>query len=148
MDEMIHRGRGLVDLIAGKLPTFTGWDNVPSDAADITDGDIATICTTGDKVIGAAWEYANFVYDLGGFYNVLITGAAYTGTTGANGNLFVKFWDGAAWIMSNSAGVDYTSNMQMLTVFGGRCSQVLVGITADAATTISPNIREINVWRL
>jgi hypothetical protein len=38
---------GLEDLIADKTPTLIGWTVNPTDAADITDGDISTICDPG-----------------------------------------------------------------------------------------------------
>ena len=135
-----------VDLIAGKTPALSGWTVDPTDGADITDGNISTFCTTGNKVIGAAWQYAYFEWDLGAFYNVLISGVGQVNATAGTPELFLHFWDGAAWISSYYSMTK--DAMRAFTLSSAQCSKVRLGITADAAATITPNIREFNVWRL
>jgi len=144
---MIHRGRGLVDLIAGVAPTYSGWTVDPTDGADITDGDISTFCTTGNKVIGAGWQYAYFEWDLGALYNVICTGAGNSAADAGTPRCFLSFYDGANWILSSDDFV-FGATFRHGFALGGMCSKVRVAITSDAAATITPNIREFNVWRL
>lgn len=137
---------GLDNLIAGKTPTFSGWTVNPTDAADITDGDINTFCTTGNKVAAGGWQYAYLIWDLGAFYNILCTGVGGLNVTAGNRVSFISFWDGSAWVTSNA----YAANNPVVafSVSGGVASQVRLGIASSAAATITPNIREFNVWRL
>ena len=144
---MINRGHGLVDLIAGKTPTLADWTNDPSDGGDITDGDITTFCTTGNKVAGAGWQYAYFEWDLGAFYTVLCTGVGNISVSAGGPNIYTKFWDGSAWITSTRPLQEFGSNRVFLP-FGCECSKIRLGVTSDAAATITPNIREFHAWRL
>lgn len=144
-DMMIQRGRGLVDLIAGITPTLVGWTVNPTDGADITDGDISTFCTTGNKVTGGGYQYAYFEWDLGAFYNVMCTGFGGCTSTGS-GYVFYKLWDGAAW--QSSSGRVSSGSAEGFVAIGFRCSKVRLSLTSSAAATNSPNIREFNVWRL
>ena len=138
----------LEDLIAGKTPTYAGWDNDPTDGADITDGDISTFCTTGDKVAGAGWAYAYFEWDLGALYDVICTGVGYAAVTAGDSFMFMYIWDGSAWIQSSSPLVSYTSSVCAMMNSGGRGSKIRMGLASSAAATITPNIREFHVWRL
>ena len=147
MEPMIQRGRGLTDLIAGKTPTFSGWTVNPSDAADITDGDISTFCTTGNKVAAGSWQYAYFEWDLGAFYTVAVSGVGAGSATVGTPKLYAEFWDGAAWVRSHQLLTD-GSTVRVFGLRGALCSKVRLGIASDAAATITPNIREFNVWRL
>lgn len=137
----------LEDLIAGITPTYSGWTVDPTDGADITDGNISTFCTTGNKVTGAGGEYAYFEWDLGSFYTIMCTGVgASTATVGVPA-AYLYQWDGSAWVESKFA-LNNSATIKSYYMFSGRCSKVRVGITSDAAATITPNIREFNVWRL
>jgi len=147
MDEMIHRGRGLVDLIAGKLPTFSGWDTNPTDAADITDGDITTFCTTGNKICTGGWQFAYLEWDLGALYNVSCSGVLAIIVSASTGRCFLNFWNGSAWLDTREDWMN-GSTVKHCVCVGGLCSKVRLGIMSDAAATISPNIREFHVWRL
>lgn len=149
MDEnmMIDRGQGLVDLIAGVTPTFVDWTVDPTDAADITDGDISSFCTTGNKVMGAGWQRAHIEWDLGAFYNVLCSGVGTAAVTAGTEYLFVDLWNGAAWVAHSSHVLSGAAVAAFSTV-SGMASQVRLSITGDAAATITPNIREFSVWRL
>ena len=147
MEPMIQRGRGLTDLIAGKTPTFVDWTTDPTDAANITDGDISTFCTSGDKIASGAWQIASCEYDLGGFYNVLVSGFGTADVTSGTSYVYVKFWDGSAWQVPVNHVIS-GSTVRPFRVNSSQCSKVLLGITSDGATTITPNIRELNVWRL
>ncbi len=140
-------GPGLIDLIAGETPTFTDWTNDPTDAADITDGDISTFCTTGNKVAGGSWQYAYFEWDLGAFYSVVVGGVGAGSATVGTPKLYVEFWNGASWIRSHQLLTD-GSAVRVSGVRAALCSKVRFGIASDAAATITPNIREFNIWRL
>jgi len=144
---MIHRGRGLVDLIAGKTPTFSGWTVDPTDGEKITDGDISTYCTTGYKVAGSAWEYAYFEWDLGGFYNFMCTFVGCGFSSAGTINFYLFLWDGANWIRTAST-ISSSSWPYAGLVGGGVGSKVRLGITPDVAATITPNVREFHAWRL
>lgn len=138
---------GLEDLIAGVTPTLSGWTVDPTDAADITDGDISTLCATGNKVDAAAWDEAVFEWDLGAFYDVLIGGVG--GGTVAAGTLYAYGYgyDGSAWVYIN----DYIGKgVSVKGYYPGllRCSKVRLALCSSAIATITPNIREFHVWRL
>lgn len=135
------------DLISGVTPTLSGWTVDPTDHADITDGDISTFCTTGNKVTGAGWQYAYFEWDLGAFYNVLCGGVGASTATAGSKEIYVLLWDGAAWVTCKY-NVATGTTVKSFATFTGRCSKVRLGITGDAAATITPNIREFNVWRM
>ena len=138
---------GLINLIANKTPTFSGWTVDPTDGSDITDGNISTFCTTGNKIAGGAWQYAYFEWDLGAFYSVVVGGVGAGGATAGTPKLYAEFWNGTSWIRSHQLLTDGSA----VRVFGARvafCSKVRFGIASDAPATITPNIREFNVWRL
>ena len=137
---------GLENLIAGVTPAYSGWTVDPTDGANITDGNIATICTTGNKVCGGAWQYAYFEWDLGDFYNVFISGVGGSTTTAGNLYTYIRFWDGGAWRSPTERTAGGLLNIYE--VSGCLCSKVRIGIGASAAATITPNIREFHVWRI
>ena len=147
MDEMIHRGKGLVDLIAGVTPTLIDWTNDPTDAADITDGNITSFCTTGDKLAAGAYSPAIFEWNLGALNNVFVTGvgavAASAGTPAAS----VSFYNGATWI-SGETSLVYSTGVTAFTMHGATGSKVRLSIYSNAIADLTPNIREFCVWRL
>ncbi len=144
---MIHRGRGLVDLIAGKTPTLSGWTNNPTDAADITDGDITTFCTTGSKVAAGGYDFAYFEWNLGAFYNVMVGGVLNAVADAGTAKTYVAFWNGSAWIQ-NSGNFVSGATLRSSVTFTGHCSKVHVLVGSSAGATTTPNIREFHVWRL
>ena len=148
MDEMIHRGKGLVDLVAGKQPIFSGWTNNPTDAVDITDGDPTTICTTGDKVCGGGYQECYIEYDLGGSYDVIVNGLGYTHVLAGGGRLYIQGYDGANWMSSYSAANNTQSLLTWASVGFQHVSKIRTRHYSDGATTISPQIGFISVWRL
>lgn len=139
--------KGLEDLIAGVTPTLVDWTADPTDAADITDGDISTFCTTGNKITVGAWQFGYFEWDLGAFYNVLLSGVGGMTTDAGSPVTNASIWDGTAWIdpSGNLSGLAAVKNYINYTGFG---SKVRMGITSSAAATITPNIREFHAWRL
>ena len=135
----------LGNVLLGKTPTFSGWNTDPSGDVDrLTDGSIATAMTSGSKTLGGAWQYAyiifavpNGVYLMGGYGNIVCATASgsiesygdsgkqsYTGTVGEWAAYF-----GAAYVL----------------VTGG---SLRFGLTADAASTITPNIYELWATRV
>jgi hypothetical protein len=145
----IHRGRGLVDLIAGVTPTFLYWGVDPTDAANITDGDPTTHCTTGSKVSGSGYSYAHFEWDLGGVYDVLPTGAGGAYSTGTDPQLTLYAYDGSQWGFATSPVAGFTSGtIYHFPVISFRCSKMRLAMTCSSAGTTTPNIREFHLWRL
>lgn len=136
----------VTDLIAGATPTFSDWDSDPTDAEDITDGDILTLCTTGSKA-AAAWEHAYIEYDLGAFYNVLCTCYGNVVPDAGTGYLYMQVYDGTDWVSPATANVVGNAAHPGL-VIGARCSKVRLAFTASAISNNAPNIREFSVWRL
>lgn len=136
----------VIDLISGVTPTFSGWDVDPTDAADITDGDIATFCTTGNKVTAGGYQYAYFEWDLGGFEHVILGGLMRASVTAGTVVVYSFFWNGSAWIQgcrhSSSSTFYHAAPCEAL------CSKVRVGISSTVAATVTPNIREVNCWRV
>lgn len=139
--------RGLEDLIAGVTPTLIDWTSDPTDAADITDGDISTFCTTGNKVSSGGYQYAYFEWDLGAFYNVLCGGGGHATVSAGVPAIYLYFWNGASWLISNGH-VCASSTIKEFTVYSANCSKVRLGITSTVAATITPNIRNFHLWRL
>jgi hypothetical protein len=137
----------VTDLISGVTPTFSGWTVDPTDAADIIDGDISTICTTGNKVAAGGYQYAFFEWDIGSFKNVLVTGVGGVGATAGSKLITFQSWNGTAWISSTDF-ICNTSSVVNFYVMGSYGSKFRIGLGASAAATITPNIREFHVWRL
>lgn len=134
------------DLIAGVTPALVGWTNNPTDPADITDGNPTTFCTTGDKNIDPAWQYAYFEWDLGGFYEVIVGGVGAVAATVGTPYAYAHYYNGSSWI--SSADALASSTIQVTRTFLGNCSKVRIALTSSAVGTITPNIREFHVWRL
>ena len=135
---------GLKDLIAGKLPVFTGWTVDPTDAGDITDNDPTTVCTTGSANIGA-YVQRQITYDLGSLKNVMLEVSGKCVTTAGTPRLYVYAYNGSAWVqMSDIAG----STSELVITGGGMFSKVRLAFTATSAGTISPYVRRFGVWRL
>lgn len=137
----------LTDLIANKVPTFSGWTVNPTDAGNITDGNIATFCTTGNDVRGGAWQYAYMEWDLGGFYNVLIGGVGASTATAGSAEIYIFMWNGAAWV-DGRYNISSSTTPKVFQPYFGKCSKIRIGFTGSAAATMTPNIREFNAWRL
>ena len=138
---------GLEDLIAGVTPTLSGWTTDSTDAADITDGDISTFCTTGNKITDGAYQYAYFEWDLGAFYNVLVGGVGNATATAGEPRIYLFFWNGSAWLNATNT-LHTTAYVRHWSNYSGMCSKIRLGVTSSAAATIAPNIREFYVWRL
>ena len=136
---------GLKDLIAGVTPTFSGWTVDPTDVADITDGDITTYCNTGNKVAAGGWQWGYITFDLGAFYNILVTGYGGVTTDAGSSYLYIGFYDGANY--QNMVHHASNSVRPMLTI-GGVTSKIRLGFSTNVAATFSPNIRELHAWRL
>ena len=137
---------GLVDLIAGVTPTYNAWDTDPTDGADITDGDISTFCTTGNKVNAAAWDECRFEWDLGAFYNVICTGVGSSNATAGTPVVYADFYNGAGWVQSRASM--FGSADTYGGGFGGVCSKVRLSLMSSQIATLTPNIRGFHVWRL
>lgn len=137
---------GLKDLIAYTTPTLSGWTVDPTDTADITDGDISTFCTTGNKVAGGGYQYGYMEWDLGAFYHILVAGLMRASVTAGTVALYVFFWNGSAWIQG--CRMSSSSTFYHIAPCEGLCSKVRLGFASTAAATISPNVRECNVWRI
>ncbi len=134
------------DLIAGVTPTLDEWTVDPTDAEKTTDGDISTFCTSGTKVAAGGYQYGIMEWDLGGLYHILLGGLMRASVTAGTVVVYTYFWDGSAWIqgcrMSSSATFYHTYPCEAL------CSKVRVVFGSTVAATVSPNVREINVWRI
>ena len=137
---------GLIDLIAGKTPTYTAWDNNPTDGANITDGDINTFCNTGNKTTGGGWQWAYIEFDLGAFYNILTTGYGAVTTNAGSSYLYIALYNGVSYhnMIQHATG----SAIKPMLSIGGITSKIRLGFTTNVAAIYSPNIREFHVWRL
>lgn len=134
------------DLISGTTPALVDWTVDPTDAADITDGDISTFCTTGNKVAAGGYQYGYFEWDLGDFYDVICGGLMRASVTAGSVRVFLFFWDGSAWIQGQIVSESATFYHSFATT--AQCSKVRIGCTSTVAATITPNIRGFNVWRV
>lgn len=141
-----NKSYGLIDLIANKTPTFSGWTVEPTDSNNITDNNISTFCTTGNKVAPGGYQEAFFEWDLGSFYNVLLTGAGSMAATAGTPYIWIYFYNGTNWY--NPLRVSLGSSFRHFSTVGGKCSKVRIGISSSVAATLTPNIREFNVWKL
>ena len=127
----------LSNVFLGATPSFADWDTDPSVGVDrLTDGSIATAMTSGEHVLTAAWQYAyidfnvaNGIYLVGGFGNVVCAAASATVYVVTSTNLApavhesTVFFD-AAYVMVSDGVIRY-------------------GLTANAASTITPNFFEL-----
>lgn len=137
---------GLVDLIAGVTPTFSGWTVDPSDASDITDGSLTTFCTTGSKTLTGGWQYANFFFDLGAVYNVVASGVVGASATAGTVYYRVGLYNGAAYI--NSGSEVLTGTLAPAFSYQGMASKIMISFTSTGACDLTPNFREFHAWRL
>jgi len=144
-DRMINPGRGLVDLIAGVTPTYVGWDNDPTDGANITDGDTTTACTTGDgaKLAGVGIEMR---WELGGLYTVNIGFIGTSTATAGTPYVDMYLYNGVNSVTTRSsisAGV-----LCVGTSLTAQCSRIALVLVSTADATLAPNIREVTAWKL
>ena len=137
----------LTDLIAGKLPTLLGWTTDPTDAANITDGDITTFCTTGENLNAPAWNRCHFVWYFGGVYDVMISGYGKGIVSAGLPYVDLRVYDGASWVYP-STHLNTSANPTPFVVSGCQCSGVSLSLCSTADATITPDIREFCVWRL
>ena len=145
-DIQIHRGRGLVDLIAGVTPTYVDWTVDPTDGADITDNDVSTSCTTGNNVIAGGYVMCFFEWDLGAMYQVLVSVLGIAIATAGTPRLRAYFYDGTDWnrVYNDLTNAAYPGG----TVAGSHCSKVRLGCTSSVAATVTPDVTDFHVWRL
>lgn len=137
---------GLKDLIVGKTPTYVDWDVDPTDGADITDGDISTICTTGTKAIGAGFQFAYIEFDLGGSHHFITGGNGQSSATAGAPYLYLFIYSNGNWERVRSQ-IGYYSYRGLLSV-AGYGSKVRLGFTGSAIATISPSMNQFNVWKV
>lgn len=136
---------GLDDLIANVIPTFIDWTVDPTDAADTTDGDLSTVCTTGNKVAAGGYQYAYMVWDFGATYNILASMHGHTAATAGTPLLIIAFWDGSSWVNS-IPNINYGTTH--VVTGSSRCSRVALVLGSTAAATISPTVYDFHAWRL
>jgi len=133
------------DLIRGVTPTYIGWDNDPTDGANITDGDTTTACTTGDavKLAGVGIEMR---WELGGLYTVNVGFVGTANATAGTPYIDMYLYNGVNSVTTRSslsAGAFCVgTSLTML------CSRITLVLVASADATLTPNIREVTAWRL
>ena len=137
---------GLTDLLANKTPTYSGWTVNPTDGSNMTDGNITTFCNTGNKVAAGGWQWGYIYFDLGAFYNVLITGFGGTTTDAGSGYFYIALYDGANYQNMHYHSAD--KNPRPMITASGVTSRIRLALTTNGAATFSPNIRELHAWRL
>jgi len=131
--------------LLGKTPSFVGWNTDPSgDVANLTDGNPATVMTSGSKTLGAGWQYAfiNFTVP-NGIY--LIGGAGKIACVGASGFIYITSPTGYDNVDSvGNEDIHYFTPTYAL--IDGNTIQF--SLTADGASTITPSINEVWAIRL
>ena len=130
------------NVLRGKTPIFEDWTEDPTDAENLTDGDLSTAMTTGSKTTTAAYQYAYCHYDVpAGLYQMGGLGHA-TSVDGA-GYIYL-FVDG---IRFASSSVSETKQW-FRAMFAAVESEISVAITATSAATVTPHIYEFYAVRL
>jgi len=129
------------DALLGKIPIFSGWTVDPTDSANLTDGDITTAMTTGNKVLSGGWQRAYIDFSLpSGWYHVTLLGrvicAASTGYMHLFGDAIQvrsTFGDEANLFCHGSAYVT---------------DQLRLSLTASGASTVSPSLYRLSAFRM
>ena len=133
------------NVLRDQTPTFSGWNTDPVAGVDrLTDGSIATAMTSGSKTLTAGWQYAYIIFDVpNGLY-----------LTGGYGNIICATASGSIESYGDSGKQSYTATVGEWNAYFG-VAYVLVtggslrfGLTADAASTITPEIYELWAVRL
>ena len=130
----------LGNILLGKTPTFSGWTVDPSgDVGRLTDGSLTTATTSGSKTLGAGWQYAyidfevqNGIYDIGGYGDV--------DCAVADGLVHVISSSGkrAVWEVGNEDTRFFAGVLIMVDD-----NRIRFGLTASAASTITPELYEL-----
>ena len=139
---MIQRAPHFPNVLRGKTPTFEGWTVNPTDAENMTDGDLTTAMTTGSKTLSAGYQYAKCVYEVpAGLYLIGMRGYA----TCYSASPYVYFsGDGVRSSGAVGYGYVYTSPGFLFTVE----SNIAIEITAKDSGTVTPHIYEFYAVRL
>lgn len=87
-----------VNILRGIVPTASIWDTAPTNLANATDGDFATVTGTGSKAMSGAGTFGYITVDIGSVKTVLI--GARIGIWSTAGNIYVN-------IDSSDDGVTY-----------------------------------------
>ena len=144
-DTVYDNDRKMTDLIVGVAPTYSGWDVDPTDGADITDGSITTVCSTGSKVCSAGWEYAYIEWDLGVHTRFLVTGFGGNTATAGTPYMYLGVEYNGTWRQC----ADYMSTWQNAPLgMSAEGAGVRLGLTSSAASTIAPDVYGLQVWRV
>jgi len=89
LEGMIQRSPHFTNVLRGKTPTFEGWTEDPTDAANMTDGNLDTAMTTGYKTTTATYQSMKCTYDVPpGMYIVGLKG--YLVSPSSNASLYFR----------------------------------------------------------
>jgi hypothetical protein len=138
---------GLTNLIAGITPTYIGWNTDPTDGADITDGDLTTICNTGSKTLTAGYQYGVFEWTFPECY-VITGGIGSSNADAGTERTYILMYDGTDWTRNSLYTNNYSGNKQPMMACSGLCSGVRLALTSTAPCTMTPDIRNFNVWKV
>ena len=146
MEEGIYEAHRMHrNLIAGVTATLSGWTVDPTDEADITDDDISTACTTGNKVAGSGYQYGIFEWAIGSIQNILCTGFGNTIASAGTARMIITAYNGTDW---NVIYPSVATAAESAIICGIMASAIRLNLYSTAAATITPNIREFAIWGL
>ena len=142
----------LNNVLRGILGVASGWDTDPTNLANMTDGDLATVTGTGSKVVWVAEDYGRIVFDLGSIKTVLVGGRVGIWSTAGGITAYVESSDdnvnwkrtyvAVFWAYSSGEYVIYTQGH----LATGRYIQIRFYV--DAAATAYAKIYEVMAWEL
>lgn len=135
------------NILRGKVPVASTWDTDPTNLENCTDGDIATVTGTGNKVMGAGGTYGVLVFDLGAVKTVLVSGLVGLWSTAGSASIFItSSLDNITYTTFSNSIVSLTSATELK---AGLLSKIVtsryvkVTFYASAASTAYAKIYEL-----
>jgi hypothetical protein len=137
------------NLLHNLQPVLSGWDTDPTDAANLTDDNVETLCTTGEKTMTGGWQNGYFTYDLGKNYKILVGGVGSLTISAGTGKILIEAKYNGTWYGTDSrASIDVSEKLMAIKPFFVFASELRLICTNSAASTISPHINQVYAYKL
>lgn len=136
----------LMNILRGILPVASGWTTAPTDLANVTDGDIATVTGTGSKNIAAGAVVGYLTFDLGSVKTCIVGARCGVWSATGNSQLFIDSSDDDLTYRQNGNTVIYRASVAeavvdaIATVVTGR--YIRLRFVGSTATTYNVKIYE------
>jgi hypothetical protein len=144
-------GASAINRLAGITPTQADWDTPPTDLANSTDGNFATVTGTGQDAVATYGASGDITWDMGAVYNVLIQAKILLGNTLVAGNwTYADLWiDGKRVNRWLAFGFWQANATDTLWISGcGRGQTIAIKATGGADMTVKLAVYEIQALDL